>query len=301
MPLIDSKTRIKAIQGRLNVAASGIFDFPTLSALQVLAGYPVKANDNLQAQISALQTFLRCEVDGLAGPETITRIENYLSTRLPQMPAGSSLRVSKKSLAMLVAFEVSSKAQYEKKYQKPIWPGGESGVTIGIGYDLGFNTKAAIAAAWGHFVSASDLAILQSAAGLSGNNAKNAIPKTKSVTIDYNTAMSVFYQTTLPIYAKTTKNAYPGIDKLPPDAQGALLSLVYNRGAGMSGASRTEMKNIVALVAAKNLSGIARQLRNMKRLWEGKNLPGLLDRREQEAKLVESASFNILSEDIVII
>ena len=35
---------------------------------------------------------------------------------------------------------------------------------------------------------------------------------------------------------------------------------------------------------------IAKELRKMKRIWQGKGLDGLLTRREAEAKLVESCA-----------
>jgi GH24 family phage-related lysozyme (muramidase) len=52
---------------------------------------------------------------------------------------------------------------------------------------------------------------------------------------------------------------------------------------------RREMRAIRDAVADEDLQEIADQLRSMKRLWEGKNLDGLLTRREAEAQLVESA------------
>lgn len=301
MPPVDSRTRVKAIQTTLNVTATGVFDINTALAFEKRAAYSMPSNADLFTHIISIQIFLRSSRTGVLDPETLTRIENYLSIKMPVLPAGSSMRVSKKAMEMLIAFEVSSASQYNKKYQKPIWPGGESGVTIGIGYDLGFNNRASIIAAWGPFVSQQTLDVLCSVAGLTGVRAKNALAGTKSAIIDYNTALSVFYQTTLPSFARRTKKLYPGIEKLPPDAQGALLSLVYNRGESINGASRAEMKNIIPLVVSQNLAGIARQIRNMKRLWEGKGLPGLLDRREKEAILVEQATFNILSEDIIML
>lgn len=301
MPTVDSKTRIRNIQVRLKVPATGVFDIPTARAFEALASYPMRADANQLTHIVSIQMFLKIKVDGVVGPEMLTRVENFLSTKLPPLPAGTSIRVSRQSMDMLIGFEVSSEAQYNKNYQKPIWPGGESGVTVGIGYDLGFNNRNTIAAAWSDFVNPPTLSTLQSVAGLTGVRAKNALAGTRNVIIDYNTAQSVFYQTTLPIYARRTKSIYPGMEKLPPDAQGALLSLVYNRGESISGPSRTEMKNIVALVAAQDLGGIAKQVRNMKRLWRDKNLPGLLARRDKEAALIEQAGFNILSEDIIII
>lgn len=301
MPIVDIKTRVKVIQSKMNVSSTGVFDFNTAMAFEKKAGYSMPSDADLFTHIVSIQIFLRSTRTGVLDPETLTKIENFLSIKMPPLPVGSSMRVSKKALEMLIAFEVSSETQYNKKYQKPIWPGGESGVTIGIGYDLGFNNKSSIISAWGPFVSQQTLDILCAVAGLTGIKAKNALSGTKTVVIDYQTALSVFYQTTLPSFARRTKKLYPGIEKLPPDAQGALLSLVYNRGESINGPSRAEMKNIIPLVASQNLVGIAKQIRNMKRLWENKGLPGLLARRDKEATLVEQATFNILSEDIVLL
>ena len=56
----------------------------------------------------------------------------------------------------------------------------------------------------------------------------------------------------------------------------------------MSGDSRKEMRAIRDLVPSQDYAQIADQLRSMKRIWEGKGLDGLIERREAEAKLVES-------------
>jgi GH24 family phage-related lysozyme (muramidase) len=77
------------------------------------------------------------------------------------------------------------------------------------------------------------------------------------------------------------------------DAQGALISLVYNRGTSMFDKPgedrRKEMRAIRDAVAVGDLQEIANQLRSMERLWEGKGLDGLIKRREDEAALVESS------------
>ena len=114
MPAVDSKTRIKSFQTRLKVPATGIFDIPTAIAFEAIAGYPMRANSNLLTHIISVQMFLKCTVDGVVGPEMLTRVENFLSTKLPALPAGTSIRVSKRSMDMLIAFEVSSEAQYNK-------------------------------------------------------------------------------------------------------------------------------------------------------------------------------------------
>ena len=73
---------------------------------------------------------------------------------------------------------------------------------------------------------------------------------------------------------------------MPADAQAMLLSLVFNRGAKMSGTRRKEMKAIQPLVIQKDLDGIARQIRSMKRLWDVSLLPGLYARRDEEARMI---------------
>ena len=72
-----------------------------------------------------------------------------------------------------------------------------------------------------------------------------------------------------------------------PDAYGAIISLVFNRGTSLKGDSRKEMVNIKNLITKKDYKKIAKEFRNMKRIWVGKSLDGLLERREAEAKLVE--------------
>jgi GH24 family phage-related lysozyme (muramidase) len=92
----------------------------------------------------------------------------------------------------------------------------------------------------------------------------------------------------LPRFINETKKAFPNSDKLHPDAFGALVSLVFNRGASVSGPSRIEMLNIRNLIDSKNYEAIANEVRKMKRLWIGKGLDGLLVRRDDEASLIAS-------------
>lgn len=49
--------------------------------------------------------------------------------------------ISQRAIALIVGCEVSGKANYEARYQRPVWPKGLSGITIGIGYDVGYSNK----------------------------------------------------------------------------------------------------------------------------------------------------------------
>lgn len=200
---------------------------------------------------------------------------------------------------MIVGFEISSKTYYAQKLERPTWPGGASGVTIGIGYDLGYNTKAKITADWGNRLSPADLAALLTSAGKTGAAARAMIPGLRHVKVPLADATAVFEANTLPRYAGDTRRAYPGVEALPADAQGALLSLVFNRGSAMSGDRRREMRAIKALVTARDLRGIAAQIVAMKRLWNARELPGLHKRRDAEAKLVEQARTSYPASELV--
>jgi len=176
---------------------------------------------------------------------------------------------------------------------KPHWPGGQSGVTIGFGYDLGYVTVDQFESDWGGLVKAVTLRRLKMAVALRALRARNRIGALSDIRITRKAAEQVFGERTLPLYELRTAQAFPGIEALPEDARGALVSLVYNRGTSMVDSSpedrRREMRAIRAAVAEGDLAGIAAQLRSMKRLWEGKGLDGLIARREEEAQLVESA------------
>ena len=168
------------------------------------------------------------------------------------------------------------------------WPGGASGITIGIGYDLGYESAGDFEEDWKAILSDGDFTTLSQVLGLKGADAQAKAPGLKTIKIKSADAKQVFLERSVPKYQALTQQAFPGVDALPPDAQGALFSLVYNRGTSMNGDSRKEMRAIRDAVPNGDLQEIADQLRAMKRLWEGKGLDGLLKRRDAEADLVES-------------
>ena len=167
------------------------------------------------------------------------------------------------------------------------WPGGASGITIGYGYDLGYEQN--FVRDWDGYLASDVIARLQMALGKTGENAHIWAPRFSDIMIGKDIALAVFENFTLPHYTAETILAFPGLDRLPTLVRGALVSLVFNRGTGMIGARRTEMRAIRDAVTKGDLREIARQLRAMKRLWAGQGLDGLLKRREAEAQLVEEA------------
>ncbi|MGD9332498.1 MAG: hypothetical protein PVJ53_14385 [Desulfobacterales bacterium] len=259
------------------------------------------ARDTIKKRIQRIQRHLDVPDDGLIGPTTLTAIEDALfeDSQEKEPAVHYALTVSRQGLKMIVKHEISSPTYYRRALSHPTWPGGRSGITIGIGYDLGYNSAQQIRRDWADQLSDMDLEKLVVVAGLKGQTARQAVKGVRSVSVPFECARDVFYESTLGRYAALTAKTYPGVEALFPDAQAGLLSLVYNRGGSLSGARRKEMAAIKALVAQQDYEAIAGQIRAMKRLWEGKGLPGLLKRRDDEARLVRQSDRDYEAEDIV--
>lgn len=259
------------------------------------------ARKTTDARIKRIQSHLGVPADGLVGPGTLTAIENALFKKKAKITVADhySLSVSRTGLKKLVKHEISSSAYYKKFLIHPVWPGGHSGITIGIGYDLGYNNEQQIRKDWSGKLSEIDLEKLVVISGLKGDVAKQAVGGVKSVSISLESAENVFYESTLPRYAASTLKTYPGTNKLHPDAQAGLLSLIYNRGTSLTGSRRKGMAAIKPLVAAQDYEGIAEQIKEMKALWADKNLPGLLKRRDDEAKLIANSNKIYEDSDVV--
>ena len=91
-------------------------------------------------------------------------------------------------------------------------------------------------------------------------------------------------------YTQLTVASLANTDALHPDCLGALVSLVYNRGASFEreGERYREMRAIRAAMGAQAFSQIPAQIRGMKRIWADEaHSAGLLKRRELEALLFE--------------
>lgn len=174
-------------------------------------------------------------------------------------------------------------------------PGGDSGITLPFGYDLGYTTIDRFRADWRDELSAQALDRLSRVVGRKGEAAARRADEFRDIRISIEAAMRVFERSTVPRTFAACRRAFKGFDALPPDVQGVLVSLVFNRGTSMgvqgkpSWESRREMRLVRNAVAAGDIREIAVQIRAMQRLWKGKGLDGLIRRREGEAALVESA------------
>ena len=198
--------------------------------------------------------------------------------------------ISRKSIDMIIQFEVGGRSYYDKALQKITWPGGESGATLGIGYDVGYENMAQFIKDWGNNLSADNIKIIKPLIGIKGEKVKDLLKgDILNIRIPYNIAYDVFVKNDVPRYFAMTKKIYPQLEQLNEDTQGALVSMVFNRGTVLTGDSRTEMRAIVDLVAKKDYEGIAEEIEKSKRLWEHRGLDGLVIRREAEADMIRNS------------
>ena len=205
-------------------------------------------------------------------------------------PAGATaLRSSQAAIDLIVAEEVSSQATYQKLYQHPTWPGGASGVTIGIGFDCGYSSATDIWTAWGDLLPTPMVDALAACAGITGSPAHSHASMLRGVvTVPWDAAMAVFLKRDMPKWEAIVQKALPNTDKLAPDSFGALVSLAYNRGAAgfnQGGDRDREMHTIRQMMALRMFEQIPDEFRSMKRLWP--NVLGLRLRRDHEAALFE--------------
>jgi hypothetical protein len=204
--------------------------------------------------------------------------------------------LNKKSLDLVLEFEVGGGENYYNKFLKnPTWPGEQSGVTIGVGYDLGYVNKTEFTNDWKDLAQ-KDFDRLYKVVGIKGIAAKDLIRSLKDITIPWELSLKVFNNKTVTKFYNLTKETFPNFDNLPEDAKGGLVSLVFNRGNALEGDRRREMKlirdgmKLVSIYDQKALTFIANQVRNMKRIWAGGSIEkGMSRRRDAEAKLIEES------------
>lgn len=195
------------------------------------------------------------------------------------------MRISQKAADLIIRFEGMDRPG--------VFPGGASGVSIGHGYDLGYEQH--FDEDWKGLLTDDTMKRLRAVVGLKGQSARHACMGLRDIRIPKDAADTVFERTTIPREEATTSKVFPGSETLPPDAFGGLVSLVYNRGPLIDKTDRRrEMLALFQLFRKGppfSLSAIAALVESMKRLWPhvAGNDGDLWTRRIEEAKLIREA------------
>jgi hypothetical protein len=198
------------------------------------------------------------------------------------------MTLSEAGLELVLKHEVGGGQRYYDKFlSRPTVPGFESGVTIGVGFDIGYVNAAEFSGAWGHLVHAERL---RAAIGLKGAQARAICAQLADIVVPWSAALQVFLDHTCPTHWVRTLRVFPQTINLPEDSAAALFSLVFNRGPGLTGERRSEMRGIKDALATGHRDAVPGLIRSMKRLWP--ETSGLVRRREDEARLFETGLKN---------
>lgn len=290
-----NKDWIKLVQQRLNE-----FGFGPLTVDGIWG-------PKTESAVKEFQKYNNLEPDGIVGSKTLLILCPDLAQREEKtieynfseikdinydVDKDGKLDFSQEGIDLILQFEVGGgKEYYEKFLSHPTWPGYESGCTILIGIDLGYNTKESLDKDFSE-IDPSIRKRLYPVLGVKGIKARDLLPSIKDIYFPWELAYEIFVNKTIPKWYELTKKTFRKIDDFHPNVKSALTSLVFNRGTLIDDSDRRiEMKRIRDIhVPNKDYAGIAQEIRNMKRIWKGTSIEnGMSRRREAEARLVESA------------
>jgi hypothetical protein len=158
----------------------------------------------------------------------------------------------------ILDYEVGGGEGYYNRFLiHPEWPKGDSGITVGVGYDCGYSSAAVIRSDWRRVDEVDRLA---ATAGLTGSQAAHVLASVRDMSIPWEVSEDVFKSITIAQEWSLTRRTFPGFDDLRPNAQAALVSMVFNRGSRLAGDSRVDMKRIRELVPSRDYEGMAEAL-----------------------------------------
>lgn len=187
------------------------------------------------------------------------------------------------ALALILDGETGGEREYNRN-PHPEWPGGQSGVTWGVGYDATAQTENLILEDWRAL--GEEGKALASTHPYHGSAAKARLAAVKHILVSWDLSVGVFQDVDLVRNWQQARRAFPGFESLRANAQGAILSLGFNRGWAMTGPNRVEMRAIRNDIASRDYDDMAAQERKMERLWRGTDIAaGMVNRREAEARL----------------
>lgn len=203
--------------------------------------------------------------------------------------------LSTNGVAFLALEETGGLRYYDQVTRWPHFPGEASGVTIGVGYDLRFNSREDFLQLWEPHLPPSTIEELLKDIGKKGTKKRVKELKQMQIEVPFKAAWPVFIEKTLPRFYGLTEAIYPSLNSLPTLCRSVLVSLVFNRGNSLSGSRRTEMRAIRDILKAADslemnkpkrkmiLSDVEDELVSMKRIWGLDS--GLAKRRQSEANL----------------
>ena len=289
---------------KISNTSNGKFSFPSMigEKMQLTVfkpdGNPLEPKTHVVKRVKEDSIKLKLDVDLIKGgtvegkPSIDKMIEN---TKCSDKCTVETLSFMTTPGPYVISMETWKKIlEFERYESKPYHPGdSSSGVTLGIGYDLGQQSKSQIKEDLSPFYTSGQIARLLEAQGKSGYSAAALIPKLADIRISKEKAL--YLATALKTrYAKQVLSIYPKTLELHPHCQGVLLSLVFNRGPSLSdrkgSVTRKHMRQIKEAFESNEIEKIPDIFRDMSKLWNKtgpKGNSGVGKRRREEAEIFE--------------
>ena len=198
-------------------------------------------------------------------------------------PSGAREDVTEKAAEFLIKAEAVP--------PHPYWPG----VTLGVGWDAGYHSRAELRATWAA-LGEEALALLDGAAGKKAVRRGALVPQLRAIAVPRDLSIKILNRSLNDDYYPLVVQLFPRLERLPAEAQVVFISVVFNRGPSMghdrdwSTAKevdrRWEMRRMQADVKSAGMFAIYAHLGTMKRLWESAGPRSLPLRRRDELALI---------------
>jgi hypothetical protein len=164
---------------------------------------------------------------------------------------------------------------------KAYWPGGESGVTLDPGVDLGHTAPVRVKELYAGILSSSQLAALESCYKKFGLPAQKLLADgvISSVRVTFAQGVSLMPYAAQPYWETVTGRFCTLLEpSTPASVQTVFLSLAYNRGP-----SNPQLAFLRGALEKRDWKELAKQVGNMQ---QDHVLPGIRKRRKLEAQLI---------------
>jgi len=276
----------------------GIFGFLTQNAterLQGRLGLPVTGGvDGNLWEVAVEWDFGRIGGGNSVFVRPRVRMRDVVSTEDDALTAVYKL-IGKKGYQLIIDFEVGGgRAYYDRYLISPALPGAYSGITIGIGWDLRFNSPKKFDAVWGkllehHYLTNEQYFRLRSWCTQPVSNGKKVEAELADIEIPWHIAHEAFVRETIPRFYALACNTFPSLETAPIEVRAALTSLVFNRGGSLKGSRRKYMREIYLDALEGKWTRVPDNLRAMVVWWLGMSVyRGLYRRRYAEAAHAEA-------------
>nr|WP_320016559.1 pesticin C-terminus-like muramidase [uncultured Desulfobacter sp.] len=251
-----------------------------LQNLLVKAGYRVDIDGlfgkGTEKAVKIFQNDKGLDADGIISPNTWKVLEGNEQQGPVVTEASELLRGFRGDLPWVHAREGYAGMAY--------WPGGESGVTLDPGIDLGYAAPELVDKLYAGLLSPAQFKAVRDVLGVKGKKAENLLfsnSELKSIKISKTQSDEIFPHAAKPYWEAISKRFKTLSDKdTPPSIQTVMLSLSYNRGA-----HNRALEVLKKPLDEKNWKDVAKLIGLMQ---QDHKLAGIAKRRRMESELIKS-------------